>query len=417
MVKKIIFCLFFMIFIIPNSVFASVSSLAMVGGDYYDSLEDAIANAKSNETIKLISDVKLDETLNINKTVNIDLNGNDINAPEMVFKVSGGVLNVSGSGTIRETSPNYGAIVVIGSSNANDSDYSVVNVGSDVKLEGWSGIFITHDNYKSYGVTINLDGDIAATNDVNGDTGIGVYVNGNIKDENNAPTINIGDDSVITSTGNGLYIAGYSTFNIGKAYISGDDSGIGIKAGILNIDGATVISDGNDNTPTEGYNNGIKASGTSIQIESNSGYAGDIVLNIDGGTFRSKNSYVIYEYIGKGTSSQVNSIDISGGTFRAEGSKPLFGISDVLANSHGKFIKGGRYTSDPSKYLYSGYSATLDDDLYVVSSSSSKLVSGDFSSNGGSNKILKVIIGGVIFVGTIILGYINKNKILDLFRK
>lgn len=293
MFKKIIINIIMFVFFMPCIVMASVSSLAMVGGKYYDSLEDAIKAAGSNDTIKLISDVKLNGTLDINKTVNINLNGKNITGPEMVFKVNGGVLNVSGNGIIRETKPNYGAIAVIGSTNSADNNYSVVNVGENVKLEGWSGIFITHDSSKSYGVVVNLDGDINAVNDMSGETGIGVYVNGNIKHQNGAPVVNIGDDAEITSTGNGLYIAGYSTFNIGKAYIEGDESGIGIKAGRLNIDGATVLSEGKDNTPTEGYNNGIKASGTAIQIESNSGYAGNIGIDIDSGTFRSKDSYVI----------------------------------------------------------------------------------------------------------------------------
>ena len=417
MIKKIIFCLFTFIMIIPNIVLASANSLAMVGGKYYDSLEEAIANAGSNDIIKLISNVKLTDTLNINKTVNIDLNGNNITGPSRVFEVKGGVLNISGTGVIRETEPNYGAIAVIGSSDPSDSDYSVVNIGSGVKLEGWSGIFITHDSNKSYGIVVNLKGDINAVNDVNGDSGIGVYVNGNIKHMNNAPVVNIGDDVEITSTGNGLYIAGYSTFNIGKAYIEGDESGIGIKSGKLNIDGATVLSEGEDNTPTEGYNNGIKASGTAIQIESNSGYAGNIELNIDSGTFRSKDSYAVYEYIGKGTTSQVDSIDISGGTFRAEGEKDVFGISDSLKSIHGKFITGGRYTSDPSYYLKSGYDASLDDDLYVVTSSTLRLVSGEGANTNDFNGVVKIVSIIVILGVAFALIYLNRSTILSIFKK
>ena len=415
--KKIIFSIITFMLIIPNMVFAGTGSAAMVGGKYYDSLEDAIAAAGSNETIKLTSNVKLDDTLDINKTININLNGKDITGPEMVFKVRGGVLNLTGTGTIRETKPNYGAIAVVGSSYSDDKDYSIVNVGSDVKLEGWSGIFITHDNNKSYGVVVNIDGDIAAVNDTSGGTGIGVYVNGNIKDENNHPVVNIGDGAEITSTGNGLYIAGYATFNIKKAYIEGDESGIGIKAGILNIDGATVYSEGKDKTPTGGYNNGIKASGTAIQIESNSGYAGDMKINIDSGSFRSKNSYTIYEYIGNGNDSMVDSIDISGGTFRAEGSKPVFGLSDSFKSMNGGFISGGKYSSDPKEYLKSGYSTSLENDMYVVTSSTSKLVSGDSVSGEGTSSVIKVIATIVIVGIAVFLIYVSRDKILGLFRK
>lgn len=415
MFRKIVLCLLLIIF--PSVVMASANSTAMVGGKYYDSFEDAVRAAGSDDIVKLISDVKFDDTFVIDKTVNINLNGNDITAPSNVFKVKGGVLNINGTGIIRETEPNYGAITVIGSDKVSDSNYSIVNVGSDVKLEGWSGIFITHDSNKSYGVVVNLDGDINAVNDAEGGTGIGVYVNGNIKDDNNAPVVNIGDDVEITSTGNGLYIAGYATFNIGKAYIEGDESGIGIKAGRLNIDGATVLSEGIDKTPTLGYNNGIKASGTAIQVESNSGYAGDIGINILDGTFRSKHSYVFYEYIGKGTSTQVNNINISGGTFRAEGSKPVFGVSDIFKNKHSSFISGGRYTSNPNEYLKSGYNAHEDDGFYVVTSSTSKLVSGDSVNIDDGSGVLKIIAVIVISSIVLILGYMNKDRIIDLFRK
>ena len=52
------------------------------------------------------------------------------------------------------------------------------------------------------------------------------------------------DGASITSTGSGLYIAGYSTFNIGDAYIEGELAAIGIKSGKLIIDGATLICNG-----------------------------------------------------------------------------------------------------------------------------------------------------------------------------
>lgn len=416
-IKKIIFYLVILFILIPSIVNASNSSAARVGNKYYDSLEEAIKNASSNDTITLISNTVLEDTLVINKTVNLNLNGKNITAPSMVFKVNGGVLNLSGTGIVRETKPNYGAVAVIGSTDSNDKNYSMVNVGSNVKLEGWSGIFITHDNNKSYGVVVNLEGDINAVNDVSGDTGIGVYVNGNIKDKNNSPVINIKDSAKITSTGTGLYIAGYSTFNIGKTYIEGIESGIAIKSGKLNINGASVVSNGEDKTPTEGYNNGVKASGTSVHIESNNGYSGQIEIDISDGTFISKNSYVIYEYIGRGTDTTVDYIDISGGNFLSNKNKAVFGLSNSFKNTHSNFITGGEYSSDPTDYLKLGYSATLDDGVYIVTSSSSKLVSGTNINTSDSNGLLKIITIIVVISSAILLGYMNRDKILNLFRK
>ena len=141
--------------------------------------------------------------------------------------------------------------------------------------------------------------------------GIGIYVNGSINDEINSPVININSDSQINSTGVGLYLAGSSIVNIDNASITGEESAISIKSGTLNIKSGTFYCSGKDNTPTPGNNNGANPSGATIQIESNSGYAGNIEINISGGSFTSKNSHVIYEYIGKGNTSLVNKINIA----------------------------------------------------------------------------------------------------------
>ena len=114
MIKRSIFIFLILFIISPLMVNTSVSSLARIGNNYYESLIDAIKNASSTDTITLINDVSLDETLEINKTVNINLNGNDITTKEKVFIVNGGVLNLDGEGTIKETEPNYGEIMVIG---------------------------------------------------------------------------------------------------------------------------------------------------------------------------------------------------------------------------------------------------------------------------------------------------------------
>lgn len=413
--KKIIFGIFLFFFIMPLFVNASVGSLVKVGNKYYDSLEDAINNVSSSETITLLSSFNVSDTILIDKVVNIDLNGNDIVANERVFLVQGGVLNLTGKGTIRESKPNYGAIMIKGSVDSRDEDYSVVNVGDNVTLEGWSGIFITHNNNKSYGVEVNFNGNINAVNDTSGGTGIGIYVNGNIKDSDNAPVVNIGKGASIKSTGNGLYIAGYSVFNITNANISGVESGIGIKSGILNIDGATVIGTGLDNTPTLGYGDGIKASGVSIQIESNSGYAGDIEINIDDGNFISKNSYALYEYIGKGNSSQVIALDISGGKFVSGTGKNNIFISDSLKEYHNNFISGGEYSNDSSVYLKPGYSMTYDNGVYKVVQSS--MVSAFNYEDINDNKMIPIITIIGLSLIVIISLFINRYKLLNIFRK
>ena len=414
MFKKVILILFLLL--IPKTINASSNSLAKIGNNYYDSLVDAINVAGPNDTIVLTSNVSLEDTLEINKTVNINLNGKTIAVPEKVFLVQGGTLNLTGKGTIKEDNPYYGAIVVKGSTDSSKNNYSTLKVGKNVTLEGWSGIFIDHNNFNSYGVNINLEGTINAVNDREGGSGVGIYVNGNIKQGTNEPIINIQDNAQITSTGNGIYIAGNSTFNIKKATIKGIEAGIGIKSGTLNIDGATIIGTGEDKTPTEGYNNGIKPSGTSIQIESNNGYNGNINLNIKQGNLKSIHSNVIYEYIGKGTNTTVNYINISGGKFISEASKNVFRLSESFTDKHSKFIVGGTFSSNPNNYLKPGYITTLDNDLYTVIKSTMKEVN-IYNKNKKSSNIWIYIISSLIIIPLIVFAYINRNKIINFIKK
>ena len=414
--KKITFILLIFFGLVPI-VCASNMPLTRIGNRYYSTLEEAIQNASSDDVISLISNVNLEDSLVVNKVVNINLNGNDITADEKVFMVKGGFFTLTGKGTIRETKPNYGAIMLVGSTNSADEKYSVVNVGKDVTLEGWSGIFINHDSKKSYGVHVNLEGKINAVKDISGGTGIGIYVNGHIKEEEAHPVVNIMDGAKINSTGNGLYIAGYSTFNIGDAYIEGDESAIGIKSGKLIIDGATLVCNGEDYTPTSGYQNGIKPSGATIQIESNNGYKGKMEIDISSGSFISKNSNVIYEYLGRGNNSEIYSMSISGGTFTSGKSKDIFSLSNSFKNIHSGFISGGKYSTNPNEYLKSGYKVVEDNNKYSVIKSSMKEVVGNNYKENNKNNFIKSLFFILIISLSLIYIYMNKKyNILKMYK-
>lgn len=410
--KKLLF-LCISLLVLPISVSASDLAKAKIGNRYFDSLEDAINAASSTDIINLTSNVTLDEPLNINKTVNINLNGKTIQANEKVFMVHGGSLNLSGNGVIRETKPNYGAIVMQGSDDPNKKDFTTISVGSGVTLEGWSGIFINHYNKTGYGILVNMNGTINAVNDVNGGSGTGIYVNGNIQHENNSPVINLSDTVKITSTGNGIYAAGYSTYNINGAYIEGKEAGLGIKAGIFNILDGTIVGSGEDKTPTSGNNNGIKPSGVAIQMESNPGYAGNIKLYIKNGTINSKNSNVIYEYT-TGSSTQVKEINISGGRFSSNAGKNVFLFSDSLKSTHPKFISGGIYSSDPTNYLKSGYSAEKNKNLLFEVSKTTSTV---FNSNIYSNNFGALGLPIIGFIILVIIIYIKRDSIINFINQ
>lgn len=414
--KKIISILLLFFGLIPI-VCASNVPLTRIGDRYYSTLEEAIENASGDDVISLLSDVNLNDSLVINKVVNINLNGNDITADEKVFMVNDGFLTLTGKGTIREIKPNYGAVMLVGSTSYTDKKYSSVSVGKDVTLEGWSGIFINHDSKKSYGVHVNFEGKINAVNDTSGGSGAGVYVNGNIKDEMESPVVNIMDGAEIKSSGSGLYIAGYSNFYIGDAYIEGDGSAIGIKSGKLIIDGATLVCNGEDYTPTSGYQNGIKPSGATIQIESNNGYKGKMEIDISSGNFISKNSNVIYEYIGRGDTSQIYSMSISGGTFTSGKSKDIFSLSNSFKNIHSGFISGGKYSTNPNEYLKSGYKVVEENNKYsVIKSTVKEAVVNNYETSNKNNFIKSLIFILIISLPLLLIYFNKKYDILKIYK-
>lgn len=419
MIKKILFlCFLFLTLIFQitnvNAAATDDNMHARIGDQFFDTLEDAILAATSKDTITLTSDTVLNDTLEINKTVNINLNNHIIEATEKVFSIQGGSLKLTGTGTIKETKPNYGAIILKGSDDPTKTEFSTVTVDSGVTLEGWSGIFINHNNKTAYGVQVNMNGTIKAANDINGGPGAGIYVNGNIQHEDNPPVINLTNTSKITSTGNGIYAAGYAIYNINGAYISGEESGLGIKSGVFNILDGTIIGTGPDKTPTSGNNNGINASGTAIQIESNKGYKGDIELYIKNGTIKSNHSNVIYEYTVNNTPTKVKNISLSGGTYTSEANKPVFLLSDSFTGTHQGFISGGTYSSNPTDFLENGYSSSQNEkSLYEVTKSTMQVFA-QKENNSDNSTTLFITIGILIILGMIV--YLNRKKIFS-FKK
>lgn len=399
--KKILLILLLLISF-PSIIKASDIPVARINNTYYDTLEEAINDASSNDEIIMLSNLDLIETRTINKDITINLNGFTITKDETVFIVENGSLTLKGKGVVKETSPNYAPVVLIGSTNPNDINYTNLFIEGDILLEGWSGIFIKHNEKKGYGINVSLkDITINSLTDSTGSTGSGIYVNGYIQSSTNYPVINM-DNVTINSEGSGLYLAGYAKTIINNSNITGVENSIGIKSGILNIKSGNFSVTGNEYIPTYPSSNGINPSGSTIQIESNTSYKGDMDITIEEGTFNSKNSYNIYEYIGSGTSTKVNNFLILNGNFIS--TKNNFLLSDSFIDEISPFIKGGTYSSNPSSYVVSGFIVDYINDDYEVKSVFKEEI------NNKNNTFIPIIISLVI-ASTIL--YILKKKKLS----
>ena len=145
--------------------------------------------------------------MGMEKNITINLNKYKISYTNIPVYVKHGNLTITGSGTIEEIAPDFGAILVKGSDNVSDKNYSVVNVDENIKLTGWAPVFIDQNKNKAYGVNVKLNGvELNSVEDASNNAGSGIYLNGSITDTENAPVINVTSTN-ITSKGNGIYLA------------------------------------------------------------------------------------------------------------------------------------------------------------------------------------------------------------------
>lgn len=327
--------------------------VAAIGEVKYASLQAAFDAATATDTIKLLSTATDTPrlTLTNGKTVSIDLNGHDIGFVQNGrFQVNGGKLTLTGEGRVYEQAPYFGPILIMGSTE-DIADYSVVDVGKDVTLEGWAPLFIDNNAGCAYGVKVTMAGTANSVKDIAGAGGHGVYINGSIKKiEGNVPQITLTETSKVTSLGNGIYAAGYAHWML-AGDISGSDA-LSIKSGTFIITGGDYLGTGSFADSAEAHGNGSENTGAAVTITTNDNYAqAPIVVNITGGDFISTNGYALYEGIAKtsdGTPAAEASaavIAITGGDFT--GSKTNVAVTadiSITTAKNPRVISGGTFS-------------------------------------------------------------------------
>lgn len=340
--------------LVPSTLFAATVEVK--------NEEELFKAISSDNTIILQSDVTLTKTLEIKgSNVTIDLNGNTLTVENGYIDLLKGKLEFTGKGIVKDVRVREdvtSTIWVEGSKDVNAKDYSVLTIGKDVTIDTtqWA-ITVYHDDYKAYGVTLNFNGTIESSA-VNGG---GITLNGFVKNDGkieNAPVINLGKTASVKVVGDtALYGAGMGVWNINGGIYEGK-SAIGIKSGKLVINDGTFTATGETKTG-ELYGNGIISTGSSIQIENNKGYAGNIEITINGGTFKSEKGLSIYHY--PPTTDEENalkSLVINGGVFKA---------NYKLLENDNVTIEYGEFASEIIDLLKNGYVQLFTDGVYTPS--------------------------------------------------
>lgn len=344
--------------------------VATVSGTNYYILSEAL-NASSAEHPAVLSDDLTVSALSATQSHNcyLDLNGHTLTVPQVGNSgnsIINGSMHISGTGTINTGAPFY----LVGSTDANATDYSVLEIGANVTVNYTGANYVLwvapNANNTAYGVRVNLAGTVNSTVS-------GAYINGNIQAVSaHAPIFNISGtlDAAIT----GIYAAGYGIWNITGTVNGNDGFGLGIKGGQLNMTAGKIYAGGDDHRVV-GYNNGMYKSGAALQIESNDAYAGAMTINITGGELESNRGYAIYEYVAKSndpTAVQTIAIANDSTAHKLNANDPVvyplfqggICISQSLA-AKGGFVSGGKWSLDVTANIVKGKVANpISEDPY-----------------------------------------------------
>lgn len=357
---------------------------ATVNGTGYETLQEAIGAANAGDTVIIAKDLALTEGITVAKAITLDLGGKKLTASGCsAVTVTGASATVRG-GTIEVSAGSDTYAVTVGASGSLSTESVtvighgasgvLVNGGSYVKrltniqATGGFGIRVVNGGSASheggmvvanYGVfvagsgsTFNMNGgDISAA---------GFGITGNGLAANGGTTINISGGSVSSTDSIAVYHPQAGTLTVSGGSLSGTYGGIGIKSGTLTVTGGTIAgTSGGAYVDGESNGNGIHVSGSAIHVDSRAGYAGGMNISISGGTLSSNNGYAIDEV--SGGSSQISSLSVTGGSFRAA----LGSIR--LAPGANASVSGGSFSHEvPAEYCATGFVCDGENGSYDI---------------------------------------------------
>ena len=345
-------CLMMLLMAFVMAVPMSVSAATQVNVSDFDQLQKAIndADAGSETEITLLSNVSGNNTVFIkdNKQITIDLNGNDIVfAKNQHFRINGGTLNLTGSGKVYEETPWFSPVVMHGSGDESAENYSAINVGKDVTLKGFYGIMIDQNSGSNYGIVANVYGTLIGVTD-GWSPGCGLYVNGQITNDNGMPQITL-DGATVTAEdgGSGMYLAGNNKTTIKNSKITSEkegSTGIEIRAGETEISNSTITG-GSGTYQSDPNGNGSTSSNTALAVaQHNTKLPIKVVVSnstLKGGASLAQSDP---QNIGENDPNALENIiiDIQNGTFNGE----------VYSENKTGFISGGTFVNEvPETYI------------------------------------------------------------------
>ena len=355
------------------AAFAAEDDVAQIIGKEgaYASLSDAINAAASGDTIQLIAPVTVESSLSITgKQLNFDLNNQTItltNGSRILVEQNA---DVSFDNGIIST-PNYAFQVSGDCSSAHTSP-------SSAKLVLGSNLIVNADDCCVYvrgeGAVLEIKGKLTSKNGYATVSGNGTR---NDKENNGGTEIIVQEGAVIqhmdSVEGCPLYLPQAGTVTINGGMIQGGGMAIGMKSGTLNINGGNITATGPYVPTVAPNNNGINNSGSAIMIDSNTAYAGEVNINIKGGTITSGQGDAIRE-VGAGTNLVSITVSEDAVLSAPEGKLDISITNDKPEEEGSKVsVTGGTFSKKiEDKYLVDDAISIKSGDNYYVGDAANK---------------------------------------------
>ena len=356
---------------------ADGNSVAAYAGHY-----DAIAAAKDGEKVILLSDRKNFVTNTINANITIDLNGKTLSVGNNnpFFRTNGEVTIQNG------TIDSQDACVIVNAYNkltlknvkitgvTGNNGKNLVNVCSNAEVTIDKDTVLTASGSNGAAVFIGQDADANAKYTLNvygkvirESKSFAISGNGSYK---GTTTINIYDGAEVKSASVAIYHPQAGVINVNGGLVEGYCA-IGIKSGTLNINGGTVRGTADDHVLDDSNSTSgtIIYDGSAIVVDSRStGYAGNVNINVTGGTVESCYSTAIRE-IGeqdKPNMTQLTKLNITGGSVLGASQQLGNVTNDMLVrdiSSSNVSVSGGTFNhAVPETYCADGFIPTKNAD-------------------------------------------------------
>lgn len=255
-----------------GSYSVKAKAVASIDTKLYASLAEAFAEATEGQTIKLLENVDLTETINVAKSVTLNMNGNNITAGNIrAIHVKEGTLTLSGSGKIfAKGTGETSSVIRVGD---NEGTQAGLNLGADVIVESDNCYGITYFGKDKQNITIS--GTVKTVNasalSGNGSAGYG------------ETTVNILSTAKITTTND---VAIYHP-EMGKITIEGGEitgvTAVEMRSGEIEVKGGTLTATADAFSSTKN-SNGTTSKGAALAIAQHD-TKNPIKVTVSGGTF------------------------------------------------------------------------------------------------------------------------------------